>query len=95
MELEHAFHQGQYFAGIAKKLKGSAWSCHRIGLRWPLLSAHTVDKHLQLHRIVNSLVCSFVVFRNWCIDLWNFWCRVPDMCAVMNWLHVGLGLCIS
>ncbi|KAM0912042.1 hypothetical protein ACQ4PT_013061 [Festuca glaucescens] len=23
MELEHAFHQGQYFAGIAKKLKGS------------------------------------------------------------------------
>jgi NAD(P)H dehydrogenase (quinone) len=24
MELEHAFHQGQYFAGIAKKLKGSA-----------------------------------------------------------------------
>jgi hypothetical protein len=24
MELEHAFHQGKYFAGIAKKLKGSA-----------------------------------------------------------------------
>ena len=24
MELEHAFHQGQYFASIAKKLKGSA-----------------------------------------------------------------------
>ncbi len=24
MELEHAFHLGKYFAGIAKKLKGSA-----------------------------------------------------------------------
>lgn len=26
LELQQAFHQGKYFAGIAKKLKGSAWS---------------------------------------------------------------------
>lgn len=25
VELEQAFHQGKYFAGIAKKLKGSSW----------------------------------------------------------------------
>jgi hypothetical protein len=41
MELEHAFHQGQYFAGIAKKLKGSAWSRRRI--RPPLASDVTAD----------------------------------------------------
>lgn len=26
LELAQAFHQGKYFAGIAKKLKGSSWS---------------------------------------------------------------------
>jgi hypothetical protein len=59
------------------------------GHRWPLTwlqTAHTVDKHIQPRRIVNSLVCSSVRFRSWCMDLWNFICRVRDMCTLMNWL---------
>jgi hypothetical protein len=60
VELEHAFHQGKYFAGIAKKLKGSAWSlCPHSGSS----SSYRKDlKHLlQLHHTVDSLVCVSLV----------------------------------
>jgi len=33
LELGQALHQGKYFAGIAKKLKGSAWSLYIYILR--------------------------------------------------------------
>jgi hypothetical protein len=48
VELEHAFHQGKYFAGIAKKLKGSAWSAYTL-LRY-------IIKHLQIRHTHCSLV---------------------------------------
>lgn len=42
LELGQAFHQGKYFAGIAKKLKGSAWSLY-IYILWASLKVW-IDK---------------------------------------------------
>lgn len=46
LEVEQAFHQGKYFAGIAKKLKDSAWS-HPNTSNTLLMISNSTEIHFQ------------------------------------------------
>ena len=49
LELEQAFHQGKYIAGIAKKLKGAAWFAYaQVSVRKYLLLKFSLLPHSGL-----------------------------------------------
>jgi hypothetical protein len=50
LELAQAFHQGKYFAGIAKKLKGSQWFLSSIHKECLCCASHSVSSFYNVQQ---------------------------------------------